>query len=253
VVLQALARHPFSTEKELLAESGLDLEVATEAFSELVALEAVAVIDAGPSSAYLTVEAYENALARLADHATAFHEEYPLRKGIARGELRSRLQRDLTAKLSVRLFNGLIEAGEASGRIEADDSQVWVPGREIKLTPLQQSSVDSVLNQFASAGFSPPNNNDVLRALGNDAELLEMLVEQGKLLRLGGGLLFRRQEYDQVVEYICAHLADHGTITLAETRDLLRTSRKYAQAILEAMDSERITRRDGDHRILRTG
>ena len=50
---------------------------------------------------------------------------------------------------------------------------------------------------------------------------------------------------------IQAHLAAQGTITLAEVRDLFGTSRKYAQAVLEEMDARRITRREGDGRVLR--
>jgi len=42
-------------------------------------------------------------------------------------------------------------------------------------------------------------------------------------------------------------------VTLAEVRDILSTSRKYSQALLEHMDAERITRRVGDARVLRRG
>ncbi|MCC9076674.1 SelB C-terminal domain-containing protein [Litorilinea aerophila] len=50
-----------------------------------------------------------------------------------------------------------------------------------------------------------------------------------------------------------AFLQEQGTITLAQARDLLQTSRKYAQALLEEMDARRITRREGDLRVLRAG
>ena len=48
-----------------------------------------------------------------------------------------------------------------------------------------------------------------------------------------------------------AHIEQHGTITLAQTRDLFGTSRKYAQALLEHLDRLRVTRRVGDERVLR--
>jgi selenocysteine-specific elongation factor len=54
-----------------------------------------------------------------------------------------------------------------------------------------------------------------------------------------------------MVDGITAHLRTHGAVTLAEVRDLFQTSRKYAQAVLEAMDAQRITRREGDARVLR--
>lgn len=87
--------------------------------------------------------------------------------------------------------------------------------------------------------------------LGNDGELLEFLVDQGSLVRLGGDVLLRRADFDAMVDSITAHLRTHSAITLAEVRDSFKTSRKYAQAVLEAMDAQRITRREGDTRVLR--
>jgi selenocysteine-specific elongation factor len=46
-------------------------------------------------------------------------------------------------------------------------------------------------------------------------------------------------------------LQEHDRVTLAEVRDLFQTSRKYAQAVLEEMDARRMTRREGDARVLR--
>ncbi|OUC05045.1 hypothetical protein RY27_29665, partial [Litorilinea aerophila] len=70
---------------------------------------------------------------------------------------------------------------------------------------------------------------------------------------LGGGVLFRREQFEAAVAQVQAFLQEQGTITLAQARDLLQTSRKYAQALLEEMDARRITRREGDLRVLRAG
>lgn len=56
-----------------------------------------------------------------------------------------------------------------------------------------------------------------------------------------------------MAEQVVAHLKERRTVTLAQVRDMLGTSRKYAQALLEHMDQERITRRVGDERVLRGG
>ena len=110
--------------------------------------------------------------------------------------------------------------------------------------------IDHVLEQFAAAPYSPPNLADTLRTLG-EPELLEMMIEQGQLVRLGDGVLFRGADFAAMTEKIIAYGHEHGAITLAEVRDLFATSRKYAQAILEEMDARRITRREGDTRVLR--
>ena len=68
---------------------------------------------------------------------------------------------------------------------------------------------------------------------------------------MGDGVAFGADAYREMVERIVAHLRGSGSITLAQVRDLLGTSRKYAQALLEHMDEEHITRRVGDERVLR--
>jgi selenocysteine-specific elongation factor len=64
-------------------------------------------------------------------------------------------------------------------------------------------------------------------------------------------VLFRRQDYDLMVERILREIQQNEKITLGEVRDLFGTSRKYAQALLERLDALGITRRDGDFRRLR--
>jgi selenocysteine-specific elongation factor len=54
-----------------------------------------------------------------------------------------------------------------------------------------------------------------------------------------------------MVERVTEHVRARGSITLAQTRDMFGTTRKYAQALLEHLDREKVTRRVGDERVLR--
>ncbi|WP_141610206.1 selenocysteine-specific translation elongation factor [Litorilinea aerophila] len=254
ILLQTLARFPLTPAAELFAHSGLDLAVAQETLAELQRSGAALALDAGSEPVWLTPEAWEELVGRMARQVEHFHAQFPLRRGMPRGELRSRVlgQRD-GGSLSVRIFNALIQRAQEQGLLEADDSVVWLPGFVPRPSPEQQARVDRLLAAFARAGMSPPNPGDVLRLLGGDEPLLEMLIEQGQLVRLGGGVLFRREEFEAAVAQVQAFLQEQGTITLAQARDLLQTSRKYAQALLEEMDARRITRREGDLRVLRAG
>ena len=56
--------------------------------------------------------------------------------------------------------------------------------------------------------------------------------------------------YKILKEQIVSHLSMNGKTTVAEVRDLLKTSRKYALALLERMDDDHVTRRIGDQRVL---
>jgi selenocysteine-specific elongation factor len=63
-------------------------------------------------------------------------------------------------------------------------------------------------------------------------------------------VLFLRETYDEAVSKIVAYLREHETLTAAEARDLLGTTRKYVLPLLEHLDERRITRRLGDQRVL---
>jgi len=82
-------------------------------------------------------------------------------------------------------------------------------------------------------------------------DLLAYLEDQGRIVRAGEGVAFSAAAYQEMTERIVAHLREKGAVTLAEVRDMFGTSRKYAQAVLERMDSEKVTRRVGDERVLR--
>ena len=115
---------------------------------------------------------------------------------------------------------------------------------------------------FMLSGFGVCEWAESLRGWGNfmmdiagDPEfagyLLDMLLDEGRLVRTGGGIVYRREDFERMTDAVRTHIEENGSISLAETRDLFGTSRKYAQAVLEELDMRRITRREGDVRLLR--
>lgn len=79
------------------------------------------------------------------------------------------------------------------------------------------------------------------------------LLEQGTLVKLGSAadaVFFLRETYDEAVDRLIAYLREHETMTAAEARDLLGTTRKYVLPLLEHLDERRVTRRLGDQRVL---
>jgi selenocysteine-specific elongation factor len=252
ILLHTLQRLPFCTVKQLFSASDLDLTVAEEAFAELRASGALLSVDTGGEAALCTLNTWQKAAAEVNQLLQEFHRLYPLRRGMARSEVRGRLQSALGLNaLPVRLFNALVERLQQEGALQADDASVWQADFTIALTVEQQQLVDHLLAAFAAAPFAPPNQAESLRLLGQQGELLEMLIEQGRLVRLGDGVLFRHQDFATMLDLILGHLRQNGAVTLAEVRDLLQTSRKYAQAVLEEMDARRLTRREGEARVLR--
>lgn len=257
ILLQTLSRSPLVEIDELLGLSGLDLELAREALNELESANAYVTLDLGSDSVLLTIETWQQLTEKMLDILDGYHRKYPLRRGIPRGELRSRLESILQSlyrsrsSLPVRIFNAYLKRAVQEGFIESDDTSVWKHGHEMTVTLHQQAMIDALMAEFERSPYAPPSQSDSLRQLDDNQELLEYLIEEGKLSRVGSNVLFRAQDLSDMERQIQSYIRENGSITLGQTRDLFQTSRKYVQAILEDMDARRITRRDGDLRVLR--
>ena len=87
------------------------------------------------------------------------------------------------------------------------------------------------------------------------SDVLAALIEQGRLVKLGSAnetVLFLRESYEEAIAKLVAYLQEHQSMTAAEARDVIGTSRKYILPLLEHLDERHITRRVGDERILGT-
>jgi selenocysteine-specific elongation factor len=104
--------------------------------------------------------------------------------------------------------------------------------------------VAKFLEALAENPYAPPSD------LIPEADLLAGLVSEGKVVRISDNVVFAADVYDEMVAKITDKLKAAGKISLGEVRDMFGTSRKYAQALLEHLDGERVTRRVGDDRVL---
>jgi selenocysteine-specific elongation factor len=106
-----------------------------------------------------------------------------------------------------------------------------------------------MMRKFEQNPYSPPSIKECQADVGD--EILNALLERGELVAVSAEVIFRKQDYDLLVDRINEEMRQKERITLGEVRDLFNTSRKYAQALLEHLDTVGITVRDGDFRKLR--
>jgi selenocysteine-specific elongation factor len=189
--------------------------------------------------ALMTAEGFASLGERAWAAVEAYHQERPLRRGMPREELRSRL------RLDERVFGAALARLTEDGALAEAGAAVALPGFAPALTPGQQAEVDGYLASLAENPYAPPTDRPPSQ------ELLAYLEEAGRVVTAGEGVVFTAEAYRAMVERITDHLRREGAITLAQTRDLFGTTRKYAQALLEHLDRERMTRRVGDERVLR--
>ena len=182
-------------------------------------------------------------LSRITATLADYHARFPLRLGMPRGELKSRL------KLETRLFNEAIQRGEAEQALAATENTVRLVDHRVEFTPAQQAAVDKLLADFRRAPYNTPLPKDIAANIGED--LLLALLEQEQLTRISEDVIILTETYRAFVDWLKDYLAEHETVNVATVRDIFQTSRKYALALLEYTDEQRLTKRVGDDRVLR--
>jgi selenocysteine-specific elongation factor len=98
------------------------------------------------------------------------------------------------------------------------------------------------------AGFSPPMLTELHRRY--DPALVRALVRTGELVQVAPDLVYRGTRLDNLKQQLAAAIEQSGPITVAQFRDLVATTRKYAVPLLEYLDRTGFTRRQGDVRVL---
>jgi selenocysteine-specific elongation factor len=235
--------------QDVINRSNLDTATAKGAAQELFASGELITFEGAsgavpPPQSLIISNSYWGVLKRQAlQELTDYHKTYPLRPGIPREELKSRL------KLSSRLFNLILPKISSEGDLDEDGSLVRLDGFKIQFTPQQQHSVDGLLARFAASPFSPPTVKECQAEVGE--ELLNAMVEVGWLVPVPPDVVFRKQDYELMIAEIIKLLNQKQTITAGEVRDHFNTTRRYVLALLEYMDSQGITVREGDARRLK--
>ncbi len=229
--------------EEVARATGLPPADAEAALGDLVARELALRV----GTAYHAAEDWQRLRAESERLLGEYHRQYPLRPGMPREEWRARLG------LRARELGDVVGALAATGTLvevagSGQGAYLKLPTHEPRLTPAQERAVAEQLARFEREPFTPPTRPEVEQALG--PEVTAALVEQGTLVKLGETILLSRSAYREALRRLVGHLRAHGTLTVAEARDLLGTSRKYMLAILEHTDQQRITTRRGDDRVL---
>ncbi len=182
-----------------------------------------------------------------------YHQTHPLRRGQQRGELyaslAARMQRQWGHKLTPGQFTGLLSLWQEKCLLRIEANNIALPAHVVSLTAQQQEAARQLAASMDSKPFNPPPMHEIQRILNQDAPLLESLIESGEYVLLGTDILFQRSALSQMQTIVLAMLDEQETVTMAQVRDRLQASRKYVQALLEHMDAEQLTRRQGDARI----
>jgi len=221
----------------VIARSNLPPDKAGAAVESLIEQGKIVAMGEGKRRVLSTASGWQRLADKAVNALADYHKKFPARPGMPRVELSTRLK--LGDYINLALEN-LVKQGvlvEEAGNIR-------LPAHSVSLTAQQQAKIDAFLKSLADSPYSPPGE------LVPEADLLNMLIGEGKVVKVSDNVVFSKKAYDEMLSKITARIKSGGKITLAEVRDMFGTSRKYVQALLEYLDREKITRRIGDDRVL---
>ena len=144
------------------------------------------------------------------------------------------------AGLDARLADALLKE-MAGGEIRIGDAGVSLSDAD-EVPPELEEEAEVLLKTLRRAGVEPP--------LAETTPAARLLLKRGEAVQLADGLFTSDEVAQNILEEIKTATRENGEISLADFRDRMGTSRKYAQAWLEYADTAGVTRRVGDARVL---
>jgi selenocysteine-specific elongation factor len=207
----------------------------------------------GSDTYFITAEALDSMLDTADRELLAFHDANPSATGIGIQTLKDRVDRRLDAKLFDVLLERLVERGSAV----IVGGEVRHPHAASTALAQESEAAEALLALVRKQHLATGSVEELASAIGVDAgfarKVLGKLATEGSVVRLRSDLYFSAEAVAEVREKIVAHLKQHGGMLAQEARDLTGTSRKYIIPMLEYLDAQGITKREGEFRRLRKG
>jgi selenocysteine-specific elongation factor len=198
----------------------------------------------------LHADAFKTLTNELRSNLATYHRQNPLKPNISIEELRAKVR-----GLGERVCLLALEQLRHQGDVVVERDRVRLATHQVALDEMRERILNDLEAEFLAAGYQPPRVEEVFGKLnmgkGHDKELLQVLIDQGRAVRLKDNVIFHRSNLEKVESLLVQYLRDHREITPIEFKDLLGVSRKYAIPLLEYFDGQKITIRVGDKRILR--
>ena len=172
---------------------------------------------------------------------------------LSRGMPKAELVRRLLGARAADLASAYLEWSSRGGKdssVVVEGELVTLPGRASELTDTESQLARELVEGFERQGLTPGSPEELCRSLGAKPQVfdgvLRYLVDRGKLVRLPNGLLLAASALERFQADLLATGWD--TFTVAEFKDRFGLTRKWAIPLLEHLDRQRLTRREGDRR-----
>jgi selenocysteine-specific elongation factor len=181
---------------------------------------------------------------------TRFHKENPLQKGISREEVRKKLFDDLPLEVFRFCMDSLFE----KRRISLHEENVSAYGREVQLSAESLRLKDSIEKLFQLAAYQPPGLSDLPALIRADPDEIRKIsywmIKEKILVKVSDDLAYHKLTLDEMKKQIRVTFGPGIPFGVAEFKMLFDITRKHAIPLLEFLDRDRFTKREGNNRIL---
>ena len=232
--------------KGLSREAG---ELAEELAEELGGLAAAGSLLEPLPGRYLAGSVFDKLWDSCRGLLEQYHRQNPLHAGMKVAELRQKLLGNTEQAVS----DALLAALAREGKIRAVADRYALADFSVHLTKRQSNIRDRILQTYRKAGLETPGLDEIYgmfeaKEQVDCKQVVESLVSGGGLVMLTPQICVHREIYEDVSRRTAEHFASQPGLTLAQFRDMLGTSRKYALAVLEYYDKNKILKKEGDLR-----
>ncbi|MBW2090878.1 MAG: selenocysteine-specific translation elongation factor [Deltaproteobacteria bacterium] len=239
-----------TSEQDLAALIDLPTKTIKSALDQILSQQAAIVYDRTQGS-IIGRAAFASLTEQVLNVLKNYHEQYPLRAGLNKEELKTRVPALSNPKLLSFAVDSLLKAGE----IAADRDEVRLAGHQPNLAEEHLEIETKLLSAYEEAGLTPPSLKEVSLSLpgsqNQQKEVLELLLKKGLLVKTKTDLYFHHKAIKRAQEQIMKHFQGNAELTTPQFKEMTGLTRKYLIPLLEYFDAQGLTMRVGDIRVLR--
>ncbi|MFW6294171.1 MAG: selenocysteine-specific translation elongation factor [Halanaerobium sp.] len=236
--------------KDIAKRTGLSENNLDTVLEMLSNKEIIIKLSSGNESSWIHQETFNNLKEEILQKLNDYHQKHHLEKGIKKGELRTQLG----FRLNKRELDRVIEIMLQENLVKENDNRISLVDFKVILNDKEKEIREKIIKEYKKNLFAPASSSEITAQFENieKAEaVFNYLLSEGEIIRLKEDIYLYKTALEKAKEKLKKYFEENETIELAEFRDLLNSTRKYALPILEKFDRDKITSRDGDKRKLR--
>lgn len=231
-------------EKYLLSKDNVDIEL-----KKMVNNNIVIEFEDGFKKYFVHKDNLEKIFLNMKDILSEYHQKNKFRIGFLKEELKNKIG---IKNLKPKIYDRVLDYFEKEGFIKLTSKYVSLSDFDIKFSDDIQKMVDSIIEEYKIKKFIPPKIKDLEVKFNSKyfAQIHEYLEDIGILYKLNPEMYLLKEDFLYAKDKIVEFLKNNGFIELKDAKEILNSNRKYLVILLEHFDELKITRRDGDKRVL---